>query len=186
MSKRLSAISFNLLPKKIKKGFALQKEDKVIITIFIVLLLISSIMLSFLYSFNRQLKGEILTIDNELADYASLKERISNIEKGLASISLLESSVIQLEGEATSLRWVFLELQRLTPQGITFSSMSIGRSGKTVSIQAEAINLRAASEFISSIKSSKDIEKINTNNFSLDKTTGKVNFPVNIVLKRVK
>jgi len=186
MSKKLSALSFNLLPKKVRRGITLKIEDKILIGIFILLILLSGMSLYFFSSFNRQLRSEILAIDRELADYTLLKERISTLEKGIATITKLESAAVKLGEEATSLRWVFLELQRLTPQGVVFSSLNIERSGKTVSIQAEAVNLRTVSEFIASVKSSKDIEKIDSNNFSLDKTTGRVNFPVNITLKRVK
>lgn len=183
MSKKLKFLSFNLLPKKPKKRVVFKGEDFTLIILFFILLAIIGGSYYFQNSLNTRLQSQIHDVENEIKKYTEVKQKVSDLEKNIGNIGRIEASIVKLEEESTSLRWLFLELQKVTPSGVSFSSVSIDRGAKSISLLVEAGNINLSSEFLARLRNAKFVSMINIRGISIDANTGKITFPISLTFK---
>ncbi|MBT9129798.1 MAG: hypothetical protein DDT42_00057 [candidate division WS2 bacterium] len=180
MSKKLQFLSFNLLPRKAKKRRLIKGEEITLILVFFAIVAIIGGVYYFQTSLNNQLLAQINKVENEINNLAQVKQKVTELERDLAAIGRVEASIVKLEEESTSLRWLFLELQKITPAGVSFSSVNIDRSGKSISLQVEARNINLATEFLARIRKSKFIPNLDIRGISIDVNTGRITFPISL------
>ncbi|MBT9164391.1 MAG: hypothetical protein DDT22_00440 [candidate division WS2 bacterium] len=183
MSKKLQFLSFNLLPRKTKIKFFLKGEDTTLILLYFVVLAIIGGVYYFQSSLNTQLQTKINSVENEINKYTQVKQKALELERNIATIGRVEASIVKLEEESTSLRWLFLELQRVTPSGVSFSSVKVDRGDKSISLQVEARNINLSTEFLARLRKSKFISRLDIRSISIDVNTGRITFPISLTFK---
>lgn len=183
MSKKLQFLSFNLLPKKTKKRVIFKGEDFTLILLFFILLAIIGGTYYFQNSLNTQLQSQIHNVENEIKKYTPVKQKVSELERNIGNIGRIEASIVKLEEESTSLRWLFLKLQKVTPSGVSFSSVNIDRGAKSISLQVEAGSINLSSEFLTRLRNAKFISNIEIRAISIDVNTGRITFQISLTFK---
>jgi len=183
MPKKLQFLSFNLLPRKAKKKILIKGEEITLVLVFFAILAIIGGAYYFQSSLNIQLQTQINNVENEINKYTQVKQKASELERNIATIGRVEASIVKLEEESTSLRWLFLELQKVTPSGVSFSLVNVDRGGKSISLQVEARNINLSTEFLTRLRKSKFISKVDIRSISIDVNTGKITFPISLTFK---
>lgn len=183
MSKKLQFLSFNLLPRKAKKRILIKREEIALVLVLFVILAVIGGVYYFQNSLNTQLQTQINNVENEIKKYIQVKQKASELERNIVTIGRVEASIVKLEEESTSLRWLFLELQKVTPFGVSFSSVNVNRGVKSISLQVEARNISLSTEFLARLRKSKFISKLDISSIGIDVNTGRITFPISLTFK---
>jgi len=134
-------ITINLLPSSIKREYQLEIRRRLIMFYSIGFLVIISIFIGLLFSFNLYFGIQNESLDEQIAilETSPKSREIQNLEFILRDFSTLSKKVKAIEDTLVPLHPLFRDLQSAMPAGVKLNDISLDREAKKASITGFAV-----------------------------------------------